>query len=443
MNGTETKRQALLSANVPLKFDAAYALVILLLVWIPLENTPLGRAYNYVVGLNSGSLAVDMSTVYFQWMLLFTISVPFLISIVSTAVPFIPGPMRLVRVGLFLWVSGSIVSTVSQISDPAVVLDSAAGIISAGAVFFAVRRVRLPTEQHYELACGTVALTGLITSGVDLVRYHAAWGFPSLQKIILIKYMPEFWSDHCFFGNPDNASCAYGIFAMLSIGVLFGGVFSRRVRMLMIITLLSCSVEIVLTMARTGIVFLGVAVIASAVVTRRRRLVLTSVLLSALVIFGTSGFAESAIVSYFMPAISYDVGDSNTQSRIQSMQEGWKAFQDNFLTGVGTGRSAGVVEEDVPHELAIWQATEYGILGLSGVLLVMVGCFSQLASFLWYGTASYASRLTFALSLAPTMYFLRGLVSNAAVSNSVFNTWICLIFSLLAMTDRSMLQDPN
>ena len=424
-----------------------FLLLLLLLFWIPVESTMLGRAYTFLVDLNSASLERDMSTVYVKWLLLFTIAAPLLIAIItrpSLRPPMDPpGPMRLVRFGIATWMTGAVISTLANLSDPHVVLDAAAAIISGGMVFLAVRRVDLDTPRHYELACRAILFGALIPCLIDLYRYYAAWGIPSLTGVILNKYKPEFWSSQCYFGNPDNASAAYGLFAMLAIGVLSAQVFRRSTRLLAIATLLPCSLEVVLTMARTGIVFLAFALLLGAIYSRRKRvLIVIAAVVLALSLAATSSITE-VLAKYFQPAVTYDTQNSNTESRVESMEDGWKVFENHLLTGFGTGQTGTVMSEDVPHELAIWEASEDGIFGLIGVLLIMAGCIWRLSILLWVGPRSWTARLDFAFFLAPGLYFVRGLVSNVAVSNTVFNTWICITCAMLAISGRALPWDSQ
>lgn len=417
-----------------------FLLVLLLLFWIPMESTLLGRAYTFAVDLNSASLQKDMSTVYVKWLLLFTIAVPLLITIIARP-PFRgshdrSGPMFMVRLGIAAWITGAVISTLAHLSDPRVVLDAAAAILSGGMVFLAVRRVDFGTSRHYELACRAILFGALIPCLIDLYRYHAAWGIPSLTGIILIKYKPEFWSDQCYFGNPDNASTAYGLFAALAIGVLSARVFRRPTRLLALATLLPCSLEILLTMARTGIVFLGFALLLGALYLRRKSVFIMIGAAALALSLAAGHYVIQILAEYFKPAVTYDAQNVNTESRIQSMKEGWSAFSTHPLTGLGTGQAGTVIDEDVPHELAIWEASEDGVFGLVGVFLIVAGCIWRLAALMWIGPRSWAARLDFAFFLAPALYFVRGLVSNVAVSNTVFNTWICITCAMLAITDR-------
>lgn len=419
-----------------------FLLMLLLLFWIPMESTLLGRSYNYVVGLNSANLSVDMSTVYIQWILLFTVLAPMVIAALSKPAGFKHGTMFIVRVGLISWVIGACVSALAHISDPQVILNTAAATLSAGMVFFAVRRVNMWNVRHYELACRAILFGGLIPCVIDLYRYHAAFGIPSLQGVIINKYKPGFWSEQCYFGNPDNASGAYGLFAMLALGVLFCKLFDRSTRRLALIMAVLSSLEVLLSMARTGIVFLGIAIGVAVIFTRSKKAIVTFGVLTVAILLMKPEEAGRTLLQYFQPAVGYDARDSNTAARIESIEEGWRAFLDHPLIGVGTGRTGGVVDEDVPHELAVWQATEHGIFGLMGVLLIMGACLWRFGSLLWAGAKSYALRLEFGFFLAPGLYFIRGLVSNAAVSNSVFNTWICLTFAMLAIIDKAGFPEP-
>jgi len=217
--------------------------------------------------------------------------------------------MFIVRAGLISWVIGASVSTLAHIDDPQVILNTAAGTFSAGMVFFAVRRVDMWTMHHYELACRAILLGGMIPCAIDLYRYYAAFGLPSLQGVILNKYKPTFWSEQCYFGNPDNASNAYGLFAMLAIGVLFCKLFNRTTRRLALISAIMSTLEILLTMARTGIVFLLIAIIVAATFARSKKAFAAFGIIAVVVVLVRPDEAGRTLLHYFQPAVRYDTRD--------------------------------------------------------------------------------------------------------------------------------------
>lgn len=440
MNFLRQKNQSVFPNFLLLILSPDFLLLLLLLFWIPMENTLLGRAYTHVLGLNefiaqSASTPADRGLVWAQSALLFTIVTPFLIALVSR--PAVSGGWTrlLIRVGLIVWVIGAALSALAHHDIATVILNFTAGILSAAAVFFAIRRVQMDTQRHYELAFCAMAVGSLIPCIIDLYRYHSHWGIPSIPQMIAIKYHPDYWAQFCFFGNPDNASCAYGLFAMLCMPVACGKVFSNTTRFLAWLTLVVATLNTLLTMARTGIIFLLATLFLTAILLRNRVLLITIAAAALLLIGLSSASSFSNLLNYFSPAFSYDRQDTNNASRIESMQEGWEVFRENPVVGIGPGQSKTVIDETVPHEMLSWQAAEDGIFGLIGVILVAVGCLSELAFLARRGRRSVRARTELVFLLAPAMYFARGLVSDTTMNNSVVNTWICMVFAALGLVE--------
>lgn len=421
-----------------------FVLLLLLLFWIPMENTLLGRGYMHVLGLHEGdaeiaTLAAEQILIFLQSLLLFTIVVPIAIAVLSARSQVRTNPVLLIRIGLISWIFGGTISTIGNFDKATVILNYAAGILSAGAVFVAVLLVKMETSRDFELAFRVIALGGLIPCLIDLSRYYMTWGIPSIQRVIAVKYDPTYWSLHCLFGNPDNASCAYGILAAMSGAVILVRVFGRTTRILGVIVFALASLEILLTMSRTGIVAALGALVSCLVFRRAKRALALAGLgvLALLVLPGPSGNSVSRLVKYFQPAVKYDVQNVSIGSRIESMQEGWEVFKDNPIIGIGASQSRRFVDESVPHELAIWQAAENGLFALAGVLLVTFSSLWRLAFLMRNGNALYSARLEFVFLLPAAMFFARGLISDVTMNSSFVNTWICLTFAAVALSEKT------
>jgi hypothetical protein len=429
-------------------FTPAYVLLLFLLFWLPIESTLIGRAYTHVVGLNgAGALRVTMNSetivIAVRAAFLMTIQVPFLIVLFSRRTWHNRTPsMLLVRIGLCVWLAGATLSTLVHIDNALVLLNYVAGMGSAGAVFFACKRVNMTGSRHFELAYVAIAAGGLIPMLYDLHRYYAQFGIPTLAKAIAVKYDIPFWSTKCYFGNPDNASNVYGLFAAISLAIVATKLFSRPVRWLAVLTLAAASASTVLTMARTGIVILAFGFLVTMLFIRSLKGLTIGIVAALLLLM--SGQTAAKIYSYFLPVLKYDVEQERTAAgRIESMQQGWAGFVDHPAFGLGPGQSPLVVTYGEAHQLAIWQATDNGILGLAGVLLVTAGCIWRLASLLLTGAVNNALRLEYVFLLAPALYFVRGLVSDVTINVTVINTWICLTFAALAIADRTFVAAPT
>ncbi len=420
-----------------------FLLLLCLLFWIPMENTFIGRGYIHLLDLHASdtvgaTLPRDILLICAQSLLLATIVAPILVMICSTSRSYRPGAVTLFRAGLIAWILGATISTMAHVGTADVDFDYAAGILSGALVYYAARRVRFRALRDYELAFRAIALGALLPSIYDLYRYHAAWGFPSLMQIITIKYDPHYWALNCFFGNPDNASCAYGIFSMICMPVAFGKQFGFATRVIAWLTLITASLNTLLTMSRTGILALFLAMLVTATFERSRRL-LFSIVIASVMAVGTTivGGHLTHLLEYFKVAATYDMGNANVESRIESMREGWTAFEREPIAGLGPGQSKRVIDETVPHEMIIWQAAECGVFAAIGVLLMAGGCLWELASVTISGARSMQSRLEFLYLLAPAVYFGRGLVSDLTINNSFVNTWICLVMAALGIVETT------
>jgi O-antigen ligase len=436
-----SKSQQKLSSQRP-----EFLLMLLLLFWIPMESTLLGRVYTHVLGLNSkvaGNVLLKMEAVIvsLQSFLLLTIVLPIAIIILSKAAPRKHQAPFAIRLGLSIWLLGASISSLAHFNDGLVILNFAAGLFSGALVYYAVGRVRLESPGQFEYAFRAIGLGALIPCTYDLLRYYKAWGIPSIQGMIEHKYVVSYWSNNSYFGNPDNSSGMYSFFASMCMVVLFAKMFTPATRWLAAMTLVVTSVFTFVTMARTGITFYVVAFLLTAILLRgNKRIWLVATAITALVIFASPS-RLATFWRYIDPALTYNSSDRSVSGRIESMREGWNEFLDHPVIGLGPNRSFLVIDEFVAHELPIAQADETGIFGFLGVIIVTFACALRLTALIRRGSKEPADMIEFLFLIGPSLYFVRGAVSGVVLNNTVVNTFICMTFACLAIVDRRPLTE--
>jgi O-antigen ligase len=426
-------RNLLVNRSVGLPFF----LLLCLLFFIQTTSTVVGRAYYHLVGLHADTLTNGTKS-----LLLVTLIVPFLILIATK--PFrtrIPSSYFVIHVGLWLWFAGATISTLSHGRNPIVVLNYVAGVGSALAVFNAARRVPLTSVLHIEAVFAAVALGGLLPTLQSLVLYCQTWslGRPSVAALYQARFEAYKWS---VLGNRGNASVFFGLLASTCLAIVFLNVFSRTTRWLAAVVLVCSGALMVLCMSRTGIVVFALSGLTVIVFSRDAKAWCFSATLAILLILALPGTPVSTVPNYFLRALRYDIAsDASAAARVESIREGWLRFVDHPFIGVGAGQSWTVVKEGAAHQLAISQATEHGMLGFLGVLVVTGACIVRLCRLLQAGAAtSRQVCLEFVFLLGPAMYFVRGLFSETALNNTVVNSWICLAFAMLAVADTQAMK---
>src|SRR5215472_12778511 len=116
-------------SNRRLPTNLPFLLMLLLLFFIQIEPTILGRAYTHLLGLNaaglegsflgSGSLLTSL-----QALSLLTIVIPFLICVTSRPQPWQANLSSVtIRLGLGMWLVGAEISTLAHLENPLVILN--------------------------------------------------------------------------------------------------------------------------------------------------------------------------------------------------------------------------------------------------------------------------------------------------------------------------------
>jgi O-Antigen ligase len=418
-----------------------FLLALLLVFFIQIEPTILGRAYTHFLGLNAAGVegsfrgTGSLLTVV-QTLSLLTIVLPVLIWATSRPPAWRSNlPSIAIRLGLGLWLTGAAISTLAHFENPLVILNFVSGIGSGAAVFYAVRRLRITNLHQVEAIFAVLYLGALIPAVQGIVGYYQVWGIPSVQTLLEAKYHPEIWQVSSPFGNPDNVATLYCQLACPCLAMVSLKMFSRRMRLLAALVLVCAGLNLLLTMARASF-FVFVAALASVnIFMRNRKMWLISV--GAMFFAIASPLVNSAKMrDYFGAALRVDTAtDNSIAERVESIRLSWLHFLDNPVIGVGAYQSSAFLAEQTAHQLAIWQAAEHGVFGLLGVLLVTAGVLGRLVTLLKIGCGSDYICLEFIFLLGPAMYFAKGLFAEVNINNTVVNTWICSTFAMLAIAD--------
>ena len=426
-------------SNRRLPSSLPFLLVLFLLFFIQIEPTILGRAYTHLLGLNaagmegsflgSGSFLTSL-----QALSLVTIVIPFLICVTARPQAWQSNLSSVtIRLGLGLWLVGGGISTLAHMENPLVILNFMAGIGSAAAVFYAVRRVGITNLQQVEAIFAAIYIGALIPAVQGIVGYYQVWGIPSVQTVLEAKYHPEIWQTVSPFGNPDNVATLYCLLACPCLAMVSLRMFSRRMRILASLVLVFAGLNLVLTMARGSLIVFGAALVAVNIFMRNRKIWVVS---AAALALAFPVVDSPKMRDYFGAAVRFDTAtDNSIAERVESIRLSWLYFLENPVIGVGAYQSSTFLAEQTAHQLAIWQAAEHGVFGLLGVLLVTAGVLGRLVKLLKIGCGSGYVSLEFIFLLGPAMYFAKGLFAEVNINNTVVNTWICSTFAMLAIAD--------
>lgn len=424
-----------------------FGLLVMLLFSLPMEGTYLGRGYNYLVGLNSAAVdgltsmatisGIELAMVGIECIFMFTILVPMAIVLFSRSAPAKNSTSYLIWWGLGFWMLGGAISTIGHLDEPNTILNFFAGIVSAAAVYVACRRVRLSSIRQCEMVFQAIAIGFLFPLLYDLIRYYRRWGVPTISAAIAEKYDVAYWSSSSMFGNPDNAACAYYLVFALSVCFSVQRQITARTRILAYCTLALSALMIVVTMARQFILLAAVTIVSTWIFERKKRLLAAGICGLVALALLTSGDSFPITRAYFAPALTYDTNNDSVSSRIYSMQQGWEAFRENPVIGLGPGESFNFVDVTATHQLAISQAAEVGFFGFVGVLLVTLGCLWRFVGLLRAGPSTAALTLEYAFFVGPALYFASGLLSEVATNSSVVNTWICVVFASIGIAETT------
>jgi hypothetical protein len=420
--------------------NPAFLFLLFLLFFIQMETTLLGRAYTHIIGLNAAGQNTSESELVtlFQALCLATILMPLLIAATSKRLPRRRklSSYAFIRWGLGLWLCGAVISTLAHRDDPSIILNAIAGIGSGAAVFFAVRRVRFRTGRQIEAALAAIAVGAVVPAAQCIMGYYRTWGAPSVALLLDTKNLTGTWQTFSPFGNPDHIGSIYVLLACPFLGVVFTGPFGKATRWMAWGILTLCCINLVLSLARTALVIFALAILLATVFVRNRWTWITAALVMALVIALLATGISPALQTYFGRALRYDVvGDASARLRVESMLAGWQHFLLSPVVGVGAFGSIYALDQTEAHQFAIWQATEHGILGFLGVVMITVGCVARLLGLLKTGPACERSRLEFVFLLGPALYFVKGAASDIAINTTVVNTWICSAFALLGVAE--------
>jgi hypothetical protein len=423
-------------------FRLQLVLLVSLLINILAEDTIIGRAYTHLLGLNEGIgktvMAGDPVTVGGQSILLVTLAIPFFMLMVSKPARASDVlPLVLIRVGLGLWLCGGAISTLAHFDNALVLLNYAAGIGSAAMVFYAVRRVRMSSIRQFEWAFVAIAIPGLILGLATLFVFYRKWGIPSVATMIHAKYdLDRTIYQNFLFGNldPHSANTLYNLLVCPCLVVACTKMFGRTARWVARATLICSSANVVLSMSRASLAALAISFLLAVAFLRTRRVLMFCGVTAILAMFLMSDQAIATLQKYLTPAMTYDVDrDTSAASRVESIKEGWREFEEHPLIGVGAAQSSTVMAEWVSHELSVSQATEHGVFGFAGVLLITVACIARLLKLLRIGGSSERARLEFAFFLGPALFFIRGVYAEVFINATVVNVPICLTFAMLAL----------
>lgn len=424
-----------------------FGLLVMLVFSLPMEVTYLGRGYNFVVGLNSAAMdeltsmaaisGVDLGMLSIECLFMFTILVPMAIVQFSRSAPTKNSTSYLIGWGLGLWILGGAISTIGHLDEPNTILNFFASIVSAAAVYVASRRVRMSSIRQYEMVFQAIAIGFLFPLLYDLVHYYRRWGVPTISAAIAEKYDVAYWTSNSMFGNPDLASCAYYLVFALSVCFSVQRQITRRTRVLACCTLALSALMIGVTMARQFILLAAITAVSTWIFERKKWLLAIGVcgLVGLALLTSEDKFAIAR--GYFEPALTYDTNNETVSSRVYSMQQGWEAFRENPIVGLGLGESFKIVDVSVAHELAISQADETGFFGFVGVLLVTLGCLWRFVGLLRAGPSTAALRLEYTFMVGPALYFASGLISGVGMNSSVVNTWICVVFASIGIAETT------
>jgi O-Antigen ligase len=428
-------------SNRRLPSSPPFLLALLLFFFIQIEPTILGRAYTHFLGLNAAGmegsfLGTGSLFTVVQTLSLLTIVLPVLIW--ATSRPLAWGsnlPSIAIRSGLGLWLTGAAISTLAHFENPLVILNFVAGIGSAAAVFYAVRRLRITNLRQVEAIFAVLYLGALIPAVQGIVGYYQVWGIPSVQTLLEAKYHPEIWQVSSPFGNPDNVATLYCVLACPCLAMVSLKMFSRRMRLLAALVLVCAGLNLLLTMARASFIVFVAALASVNIFMRNRKMWLISV--GAMFFAIASPLVNSAKMrDYFGAALRVDTAtDNSIAERMESIRRSWQHFLEHPVIGVGAYQSSTFLVEKNAHELPIWQAAEHGIFGLLGVLLVTAGLLGRFLKLLKGGRGRDYVTLEFIFLFGPAMYFAKGLFAEVNINNTVVNTWICSVFAMLAIAD--------
>lgn len=409
-----------------------YFAVLGLLAFIPLNSTLLGRAYYHFLGMNALGNGNPVSwAIAWRGLFLATLLLPILILMVSSP-PAGRRPLSytFMRAGLWLWVMGAVMSTASHL-QPEVVLELLCGLASGLAVFYAVRN---GAGRRMKAAFWVLAVGGDLLALELFIGFYTTWGLPTLANIMAHHYVEtDAWVAVSPLANPDMTALFFGVLCCPCLVAVLGRTVSKQTRILAWITLGASTAAIIVCMSRTALVIYLISwMLASAFARSRRNLALCALLLVGTGLY-LSSQSSTGFASFFLDAVTYNgAADGSAAARLDSMRTGLQTFSDNPLLGVGISQSFLSVErESRTHELLIWQADEIGVLGLAGVLLLTGACLARMAMLIREGTAERE----FLFLLGPGVFFLRGLVSDITLNSNVVNSWVCLVFALLALAE--------
>jgi hypothetical protein len=358
-----------------------------------------------------------------------------------------PLPQHAASVGIALaaWVVAAGLSTVGNLA-PTAALNFLWGYLLPLMMFIAVVRLS-PAAEDLQWVIASFSAGLVLRLGYGALVFYAEWGIPSPTELLLAHYdvvRMESYMNVTFGSTGNTAAIVAVMFPVLVLSLLVIPMI-KHVRIIVIAGVAVLAVTAFITGSRASLlIVMGVLVLASFQLRGRWRYALLGALVIAAYLFIND--VEDKVANSFQAAVAVDAQtDESIAERLDSMNFGLRMMLDHPV-GVGPGMSFEYNPYGVPHQFAIAQGSDIGVLGMvtSSLLAALIILRMLISILIGKGGADP----TMPFRYGAFTWMLYAMIANITTNSGPTVPWvgllaICLALSNIEASNRTSRRDPR
>lgn len=261
------------------------------------------------------------------------------------------------------WVLVATVSTVAHPSEETAI-NLLWGYWTPFLMFLSLIRLKFKA-QDFQGVLASFALGLALRFAYGALMFYLEWGIPSLNDLLLARFDIDRMHTYveATFGNTGNSASVLAISLPVLVMTLLLVPLKKAVRVTVILSVIVITINILITGSRAAILLATtVLMVATFKLNALRRFAMLVVL--AISVFLFIFYANIPNTSRLEAVVTVDnKGDASVGERIESINYGLETIRD-FPLGVGPGMSRIYNPYHVPHQYAVNQGSDLGILGM-------------------------------------------------------------------------------
>jgi hypothetical protein len=330
---------------------------------------------------------------------------------------------------LFAWVVVAVLSTIAN-ANPDTAYNLVWSYLAPFVLFLSIYGLQ-PSSADYESIFSSFALGLLLRFSIGAWTFYQTWGIPSFSDLSLARF-DLFRIDSYMKVTFGNTSSTASVLAV-TIPVLVTSMMMPRRRLGWLVSIPAlgvCIANVFITGSRATIIIVSLVTTLIAIKIRSRaRFAIFGVLAIAAMLFIRNIGDEN--LARFKAVIDMDEqGDQSVAERLDSMRYGLETMRDHPW-GTGPGMSFLDNPYTVPHQFAVAQGSDLGVLGMVCVILLSVIVLVKVIPF----DLSRGRQLTGAIAFefGAFTWIVFAMTANIGLSSGPTMTWSGLLAMFLAL----------